>query len=491
MKKTNSRWACISTRIVHQALALLAWLGIILAVFLIIEVFLISIGVKNTTSTEIWDRENKIILNNQIIKSTHGWYQPLIETPSIPIITKDRINLMIIGDSFVRGDGVYNVNHLWWRQLSNLLVDNGYCSTNIIPLGRNGASTLDQVQWLKNGKWLERFPVDHIILGYVQNDPDINRTIKRFTYTEPPIASRVLEFLTIPFPRLAELARGVIQRNIESRISYDNTTGYPYKLWTKKILEGENREQYKEIVASLKKAVGSTGITAFATPSSNDKEHFSEIFTSAKSIFSKTGIEFHDLTIPYTERTENIVPFSKLWANPVNPHPGPYLNSIFAKEIFSYLKTNGIVAKGGDCNNSAQYILNDLIPSNGKIVNLDSMEQEVTVPSNEELMPVMPVGKPHYFLSFSKPAEVESIEIASNNNTDLTIYLEKKDWLHDQISEDKLIELFDGHIDGEKQRFDLGDILELPASQEYEGLRVVDKNSNSGLSLTIKVNIVQ
>ena len=53
--------------------------------------------------------------------------------------------ILILGDSFIWGDGSSNVNVLWWRMLQKRIHDEGFRKCRIVAVGQSGASTQDQL----------------------------------------------------------------------------------------------------------------------------------------------------------------------------------------------------------------------------------------------------------------------------------------------------------------------------------------------------------
>ena len=137
-------------------------------------------------STEAWEEEDKVINhNNQAKVKMRGsvWTSAGIPYPKEKGMGK---RILVIGDSFVWGDGYANANDIWWRQLDRELKRRGYWQVEVVAAGASGASTLDQLWWLRNDQHLKALAPDAIIIGYASNDPDVKLVV-------PPNTQRDLD----------------------------------------------------------------------------------------------------------------------------------------------------------------------------------------------------------------------------------------------------------------------------------------------------------
>lgn len=105
---------------------------------------------------------------NEVNKRDTGY--PLLRYPG-ETERKAAVNILVVGDSFVYGDGCTNMNDIWWSRLSNELESRGYdCAVNAVALGATG--TADQLKWLTDTPLMRDLDPDIVIFGYVTNDPD-------------------------------------------------------------------------------------------------------------------------------------------------------------------------------------------------------------------------------------------------------------------------------------------------------------------------------
>ena len=79
-----------------------------------------------------------------------------------PKSNKKRI--LVVGDSYVWGSGYANANHIWWQQLRNKLLENGYNDVEIMAMGISGYNTYQEYQMLLNENICLKCRVDIRIL---------------------------------------------------------------------------------------------------------------------------------------------------------------------------------------------------------------------------------------------------------------------------------------------------------------------------------------
>jgi hypothetical protein len=92
-----------------------------------------------------------------------------------PAQTKQRggSRVLVIGDSFVWGDGYLNANDIWWRKVGRELHKRGYWNVEVVAAGFNGASTQRELAWVRAGGLARLASRDLVLPGYVTNDPDV------------------------------------------------------------------------------------------------------------------------------------------------------------------------------------------------------------------------------------------------------------------------------------------------------------------------------
>ena len=101
---------------------------------------------------------------------------PLMAIKGREEISQGHPKILVVGDSFVWGDGSTNLNQIWWNVMARELERRGY-DCQVYAAGLCRASTYDEFLWLKDTPLLEDIEPDLVIIGYVTNDTDMNSII--------------------------------------------------------------------------------------------------------------------------------------------------------------------------------------------------------------------------------------------------------------------------------------------------------------------------
>ena len=102
---------------------------------------------------------------------------PLVDVYGKKQYPEDTFNIVVVGDSFVWGDGCTNRNELFWRLLEQKLEEKGY-KCRVYGVGTAGATAYEELLWLTGSEMIEDLSPDIMILGFVENDPDAMTTIQ-------------------------------------------------------------------------------------------------------------------------------------------------------------------------------------------------------------------------------------------------------------------------------------------------------------------------
>jgi hypothetical protein len=209
-------------------------------------------------SSPKWEQENLLIHyhNSRKIKASPIWQSE--GHPVLPQKTTSR-RILIMGDSFVWGDGYANMNDLWWRQLQLELLRRGYRDIEVIASGQDGWNTKAQLE-----SAIDIIPVykpDLVIFGYVTNDPDqgyVRQTENQQewkTYIDElqnsDRISQIISYCSKFFPSFSNIALSFRQDKLISRYPPPQKMGYNYTTWELKILEGENFGAYYGTLKNL------------------------------------------------------------------------------------------------------------------------------------------------------------------------------------------------------------------------------------------------
>jgi lysophospholipase L1-like esterase len=299
---------------------------------------------KGIVATPAWYVDNQLISAENYRKIRNSFDEPVFRSLgySPPKVAPDRNRVLVIGDSFIWGDGLTNINQTWWRQLQLELERRGYAGVDVIAAGVNGASTQDEFRWLTQGKLLEKTQPSVVIVGYVTNDPQMKDAsgkdlVKQFAPAPgalawtPPLLPRILPNLW------GQLAVRRIQK-VQS--TWDGEGGYPYELWELKLLEGENFLRYQALLVDLRNTVKQAKLPIFfvTTPNEPNADRFEARHAPVRRAFQEAGLVMHDLLPPLLECCKTLTS-NLIWgANPVNSHPGPRMTHFYATHVADILE---------------------------------------------------------------------------------------------------------------------------------------------------------
>lgn len=404
------------------AKVLLYMIGAIAVIAFLVDWRLASLATDGRVNLQEW------VIDNQTIKlENHSKIQNNITSPIFrslgyapPQPSKDRKRILVIGDSFIWGDGLTNINMTWWRQLQWELDRRGYRNVDVVAAGTNGASTQDQYGWLTSGKLLEQTKPDVIVFGYVTNDPQMKDVDGRDMVKQRSLGAGVdLTSSAVGrfFPNLAF----EISNRINNKREYlaGEESGYPYGLWELKILEGENFKAYKRLLAQLAKTLDEASIPAFfiTTPNSPNADSFEPRYAPIRPAFKEAGIRLVDLLPPLLECCSRIEAWELLWsANPANGHPGSRMAQFYAGHVANILEKEypQVLGLRSQEKDEAVPKVNDWHPSSLSPRQIAAGEWEVNVPIDKSRQLFMPVRKPHFALNFERPVNIKKISLHSD-----------------------------------------------------------------------------
>ena len=350
-RKTSQGWHPI---LPFRGLGILSALVVLLGgVAGVVDIMLGNLVSQGDSNAAAWSSENTIINSQNYKKILNSQSDPIFRSVGFaaPKIDRGRKRILIIGDSFIWGDGHTNINMIWWRQLQWELMRRGYHSVDVIAAGLNGASTQDQLAWLDKPSFLEETRPDAIIFGYVTNDPQIRDEkgvdkVKQFSSSGR--YDSIGKKLEQVFPHLGYELR--TRMNGKLHFVPDDGTGYPYGQWELKILEGRNFEEYKQVLKKLAARLNQIGVpTLFVTtPNSPHREAFEVRYKPVAKAMQEAGLKFVDLLPAFLQCCENKVVSPYEWVvNPANGHPGPRSTHFYASQVADLLEANYRSILGG------------------------------------------------------------------------------------------------------------------------------------------------
>ena len=233
---------------------------------------------------------------------------------------KGVFRIAVLGDSFIWGDGL-PYEQIWSHILERKLLD-GYDSVEVMSWGRDSWSTLNEFRFFK--RYGKDFDIDLLIIGWVDNDPDLGR-IKQV----PAIGTEV------KYPRLNHLWPW-----LASRLSYSGQHN-GYDKWLHDIYTPDNLKAYQLVLNEFHQCLDTQHVRSLyvMTPAPFEPG-MKERFATAEPMIRSAGFTCVNL---YDSMEQKLGHYAtqELMANPENGHPGILMTQEIATDVHDYLVQNG------------------------------------------------------------------------------------------------------------------------------------------------------
>ena len=232
--------------------------------------------------------------------------------------------LVVLGDSFVWGDGVREEDR-WSRKLESALRSR-FDNVEVLHWGQNGWSTLDQMRFLE--EQVDDWSIDAMLIGFVSNDPDMEESL-RFTLPFKEVMT-VLGYRFL-FPEASAWITGYLGNVINPHI------GAGYNAWKERLYEAENLERWTTLLTLLNALLDGSKIPyVFVMTPNNGHPSFNPFYAAATTAFETVGSPYLDL-LPHVRSQFGTERSRRLWANPANPHPGSPVTTLYSQVVTQHL----------------------------------------------------------------------------------------------------------------------------------------------------------
>lgn len=363
-----------------------------------------------------WAVQNQIINRNNFKKNLAKVSQPIWRSAGFPVAEQKHTSrrILVMGDSFVWGDGYANMNDIWWRQLARELARRGYADIEVIAAGMCGWSTHDQLNAAPS--LVEQYKPDFLLWGYVTNDPDEKR-IKLIT----PNEAAQSEYAHAAHGALPHLAQHLAdaQQSQKTLTSDDPATAFTYSEWEEKLLSEVNLPAYAETVTALAKFQRESGLPAFimTLPNSPDVLRLPPKYAPVAPLFQSAGLEWHDILPAFAEtyplgsgKGGSVLHWG---INPANGHPGIVSTHFYAVQAADYLEAHYPDALGPrtQVRTPSPPVINDWMPWN-LAPSVDGTAYTFVFPAADDpYILSAPIGTPHVLLALAQPAAIRAIRL--------------------------------------------------------------------------------
>jgi lysophospholipase L1-like esterase len=402
----------------------------------------------------LWTDENHRLNHFTYLKNEARKEDPVWRSQYLPVTPEHagKKRILVVGDSFVWGDGSVNINTLWWRQLQSELVRRGYNQVEVIAAGLNGSSTHDEAKWLST--LLPKYKPDLVVIGYVTNDPEEKNAdghayvsmLSKEIKDDDPILARLNSIL----PNLTGQLRQIRKLAKQSHLS-EKTGSLEYTDWELALLKGESFQSYKNTVNNLAKDLKAANVPAFVitlpagfqnktrenTASGNDffervRKYNAERYAAVKPVFKDAGLLFVDTNDAFA-KTAAGDPLLKannsalrLGINPGNGHPGPFSTHFYAVSCADVIESQFPKAAGEKAAAASPQAveINDCMPPymNAHAVGADTFAFTYPPDVTEHTL-YMPLRRRHVQLSLREPVAVNQIELSGPDLKSAQVYV--------------------------------------------------------------------
>lgn len=393
-----------------------------------------------------WEVENKAIQNMNAQKVTNKKTDPIWRTAGMPAPGPkgQKHRIMVVGDSFVWGDGHTNANEIWWRQLEMELHRRGYWNVEVVAVGVNNSSTQEELDWLQNNPEVVALNPDLILLGYVTNDPDMKR----------PDGSKILElaaFAGNPKPRrfirslswirklrviIPNVSGQILARAQDKARALDQARGLremSYTDWELELLKGENFAAYSAMIADFGNVIKASKAPHILVtlPHSAARDYFEPRYAPILPLFTASGFEVYDLLEPVAQAFQSERYRGLLFSvNPANGHPGSPVMAFYAARVADRLERDHaqILGPRGPKPKDLVPRINDWLPTSLAVAAIAPATWEFEyMQSSKDPALRLPLGEPHALLSFERPVAMRSLSLEGASLSNAQVYLAVRD----------------------------------------------------------------
>lgn len=389
-------------------------------------------------NVRIWQEMSK---RNGAHKDWPVWHSNLFKVKEQKSKAK---RILVMGDSFVWGDGYSNMNTIWWRQLERELDLKGY-DVEVIAAGMCGDQTFEQLQAAR--KLIPAYNPDLVIWGYVTNDPLMryqDGTMRVQIYDRPERRSirDVKEVFLHLFPNLTD-ALFELRNNNRRKLLSNPKDGFEYAEWELRMLEGENWQLYRRTVSELAAFISESKVPQFfltlpngfsmrSITEANNKDralyfdsmkvYYRVRYKPVKELFAANGLPFFDTLDEFISQARQDPIISKsdsplrVGINPCNAHPGAFATHFFAVEAVKIMERDYAAFLGPRTaarRDEKRFVINDCVPGTIELTARGPASYTFVYPDDKETMLKMPMRRPTVTLNLQSPIRLDQIAIKS------------------------------------------------------------------------------
>lgn len=427
---------------------------IVLIVLLLDKAVIPMLEDQGLLTSRGWRMDNNCIWQQMMMRNFATPACPVWSSALFPANPERRKakRILIMGDSFVWGDGCSNMNMLWWRQLEKLLEDNCYNDCEVIAAGMCGYQTNEQLAWLKRD--IKRFKPDLVIWGYVTNDAQERdehgvRYVDVYNFPETGLIKIIKDWAIENLPNLSDTLFSLRNSN-RRRVGSGERNYYEYGEFELKVLQGLNFERYKRRVKELGNFMREANVPTFVMTLPNGfsypsvkgynpaedkdffkamKRYYSERYAPVRPLYQRENIRWVDTLDdfvlsaskdPYISTSSSPL---RIGINPCNGHPGPFATRFFAEKALAVLTEHYPQYLGPKTTLTRHPPkFNDCLPVSMNLTRVGDFTYELVYPFERSEVLLMPVRKSHIQLNLERPSEISGVMVDGPDLKECTLY---------------------------------------------------------------------
>ena len=422
--------------------------------FVVTSLFVIDFYLGNTQMAR-WGKDGEILralLNDKYQIFTTPLLLRKGEQLSDKKIGVKRI--LVVGDSFIFGDGYSNSNLTWWSALYNNLLASGY-DVEVVAAGYNGMSAYEEYRLIQESDLLATVDPDLIVIGWVQandleskGDGDVNycgnqqkKLAAASTCTErygqiygssedtgiSIFGRHTYNFLEEYLPNIEmALAERIINKYQFDKSFIDRTGGYGRQSHYEVTVSEESLDwNEKYFFKPFSEFINTTDIPYFyvitdVLPPDGTDPHVAEVL----KYFDKYNINYYDFS-EYAAKLPKLKDSTKYYINPSGSHPSHFTTSFYAQHVQQILESEYPNILGKKRAFIPYVNINDATPWNIDLKKISEDKYTFVYPDPEidSGFLHMPVGKQFIKLSLQFPIDIKSMKISGDGLVKVEVWL--------------------------------------------------------------------
>ena len=342
-----------------------------------------------------------------------------------PTKASGKARILVIGDSFVWGDGYVNANDIWWRQLERELHRRGYWNVEVVAAGFNGLSTQDELVGLRSGGLARLGSPDLVVLGYVTNDPDVRDAKGR------PLVKDIAR--DVPQWRVLDRSIGRVAPTLANQLRQRLTAKWQASIMTPTHTTNGSRSYWSPPISTPSATWwlswgrcsrdGQTFLRGDVAELS-EPHHFGPRHAPIGAIFRSAGLR----STTSSRRSFASIPQGARCSNGVSIRHRPSGHREHALLCapdggHSRRDYHALLGSKLPLPASRRPRINDWMPPAAEVRQVRDSEWEFAYPSPSDEMLEMPFGKRHVMLAFEEPVPIEALRLAGDALVDAEIFL--------------------------------------------------------------------